>query len=118
MAATPRSVIQCEPARPTLRPNRPARIAPASGASTIASSTVFEIANSMPGIIPSALQGIDFGPVYRAPVAEPRDQDRQADRGLGRGPWEDQDPQHHPSRVTPLPPEPPPTDPHREHQHP
>src|SRR3546814_18564878 len=63
LAATPRIVIQCEPARPTWRPNRPARIAPASGASTIASSTVFEIANSMPGIIPSALQGIHFGHV-------------------------------------------------------
>src|SRR3546814_1280946 len=77
MAATPRIGSQGEPARPTWRPNRPARIAPASGASTIASSTVFEIANSMPGIIPSALQGIDFGHVDRAPVAEQRDQDRQ-----------------------------------------
>src|SRR3546814_11760681 len=95
-------VIQCEPARPTWRPNRPARIAPASGASTIASSTVFEIANSMPGIIPSALQGIDFGHVDRAPVAEQRDQDREADRRLGRRPGEDEEHEPLPGRLPGL----------------
>src|SRR3546814_11626768 len=97
-------VIQCEPARPTWRPNRPARIAPASGARTIASSTVFEIANSMPGIIPSALQGIDFVHVDRAPVAEQRDQDRAADPGLLLSPGEADAPEHLPGPVLPPPP--------------
>src|SRR3546814_1259320 len=56
----------------------------------------------MPGIIPSALQGIDFGHVDRAPVAEQRDQDRQADRGLGRGHGEDEEHEHLPGRVSRL----------------
>src|SRR3546814_7983838 len=99
LAATPRIVIQCEPARPTWRPNRPARIAPASGARTIASSTVFEIANSMPVIIPSALQGLHFGHVARAPVADQRYHERQADRGRGRAHGEDEAHEHLLGRV-------------------
>src|SRR5690606_8182512 len=83
-------VTDCAPTRPTWRPNRPAMMAPNSGASTIASSTVLEITISMPGI-PSALQRVEFGDVDGAPVAEQRDQDRQADRGLGRGHGEDEE---------------------------
>src|SRR5690606_10153541 len=78
------------PTRPTWRPNRPATIAPNSGASTIAISIALEITISMPGI-PSALQRVDFGDVDRPPVAEQRDQDRQADRGLGRGHGKDEE---------------------------
>ena len=39
-AATPSMVIQCAPARPTWRPNRPATMAPNSGASTITRTAV------------------------------------------------------------------------------
>src|SRR5690606_28015932 len=86
-------VAVCAPTRPTWRPNRPATIAPNSGASTIATRTAFEITISMPGI-PSALQRVDVGDVDRAPVAEQRDQDREADRGLGRGHGEDEEHEH------------------------
>src|SRR4249919_551262 len=86
-------VTLCAPARPILRPNRPARIAPSNGASTIASSTDFEIICSTPGIA-SALQRVDVGDVDRAPVAEQGDQDRQADRGLGRGNGQDEEHEH------------------------
>src|SRR5690606_506610 len=83
-------VTDCAPTRPTWRPKRPATMAPSSGASTIASSSDLERTISMPGI-PSALQRVEFGDVDRAPVAEQRDQDRQADRGLGRGHGEDEE---------------------------
>src|SRR4249919_1483468 len=91
-------VTVCAPTRPILRPNRPARIAPSSGASTIASNTDFEItmlllSMSTPGIA-SALQRVDVGDVDRAPVAEQGDQDRQADRGLGRGDSQDEEHEH------------------------
>ena len=49
-AATPRIVTVCAPARPTWRPKKPATIAPSSGASTMTSSIVLEMATSIPGI--------------------------------------------------------------------
>src|SRR5690606_38534551 len=86
-------VTDCAPTRPTWRPNRPATMAPNSGARTIASSTLLERTISMPGI-PSALQRVEFGDVDGAPVAEQGDQDRKADRGLGRGHGEDEEHEH------------------------
>src|SRR5688500_2533258 len=86
-------VTLCAPARPIRRPNRPARIAPSSGASTITSRTDLEIMCSTPGIR-SALQRIDFGDIDRAPVAEQPDQDRQADRSFGRGHGQDEKHEH------------------------
>src|SRR5690606_21038895 len=93
LSATDRIVTQWAPARPTTLRNRPATIAPASGASAITSRTVLEIKCSTPGM-PSALQRIDAGHVDRAPVAEQGDQDRQADRGLGRGHGQDEEHEH------------------------
>src|SRR5687768_6112124 len=94
-------VTVCDPTRPMRRPNRPARTAPASGASTTQSRTDFEIANSTPGI-GSALQRIDLGDVDRSPVAEHRDQDRQADRGLGGGHREDEEHEDLPGGIAQL----------------
>src|SRR3970282_143193 len=90
LVATPRMVTLCAPTRPTLLPNRPAMIAPSSGASTMASSRDLDIASSTPGI-GSALQRVDFGDVDRAPVAEQRDRDRQPDRRFRGGHREDEE---------------------------
>src|SRR5699024_7746943 len=90
---TPRMVAVCAPARPIQRPARPASSEPANGASTMASSTDLESVNSMPGI-GSTLHRVDFGDVDRAPVAEKRDQDRQADGGLGGGDGQDEEHEH------------------------
>src|SRR5690606_25242632 len=102
LTATPRMVAVCAPARPIHRPAKPASIAPASGASTIASNTDLESVNSMPGI-GSTLQHVDFGDVDRAPVAEKRDQDRQADGGLCSGDGQDEEHEHLAGGVTELP---------------
>src|SRR5690606_13321593 len=48
LSATPRMVTVCAPARPTWRPKKPATIAPSSGASTMISRWVVEIAMSGP----------------------------------------------------------------------
>src|SRR5690606_27386307 len=82
-------VTVCAPARPTWRPNSPAMMAPSSGASTMISRWVVESSiDRLP------LEQIDVGDVDRAPVAEQRDQDRQADRGLGRGHRQDEEHEH------------------------
>src|SRR5690554_1198342 len=99
---TPRMVAVCAPARPIQRPANPASIAPASGASTMASNTDLESVNSMPGI-GSTLHHVDFGDVDRAPVAEKRDHDRQADGGLCSGDGQDEEHEHLARRITELP---------------
>src|SRR5690242_4519175 len=93
LSATPAMVTVCAPTRPILRPNRPARIAPSSGASTTASRTDLDSVNSTTGIA-SALQGIDLGDVDRAPGAEQRDEDGETDRGLGRSHRQDEEHEH------------------------
>src|SRR3546814_19101147 len=102
LAATPRMVTTCAPARPILRPNRPAMIAPSSGASTMASSRDFEITMLLSSMstpcIGSALHRLDFGDVDRAPVTDQRDEDRQADRAFGPGPGQEEEQQHPPGR--------------------
>src|SRR5690606_1168786 len=99
LTPTPRMVAVCAPARPIHRPAKPASNAPASGASTMASNTDLESVNSMPGI-GSTLHHVDFGDVDRAPVAEKRDHDRQADGGLCSGAGPDEEPEHLAGRVT------------------
>src|SRR6476659_9406887 len=98
LTATPPMVAVCAPTRPTTLRNRPAMIAPSSGASTMASSTDFEIICSTPGI-GSALQRVEVGDVDRAPVAEQGDQDREADRGLRGGDREDEEHEHLAGRI-------------------
>src|SRR3546814_1954710 len=106
LAATPRMVTTCAPARPILRPNRPAMISPSSGASTMASSRDFEITMLLSSMstpcIGSALHRIDFGDVDRAPVTEQRDEDRQADRDFGRGHGQDEEHEHLAGRIAEL----------------
>src|SRR6476620_3019838 len=90
LTATPAMVAVCAPTLPTTLRKMPAMIAPSSGASTIASSTDFEIRCSTPGI-GSALQRVEVSDVDRAPVAEQGDQDREADRGLRGGHRQDEE---------------------------
>src|SRR5690606_38009153 len=84
LTATPRMVTQWAPARPTLRPNRPATMAPNSGARAITSRVFI-------WIIASALQRIEFGDVDGPPAAEQGHQDGQADRRLGGGHGQDEE---------------------------
>src|SRR5690606_16151735 len=51
----------------------------------------------------SALHRVDFGDVDRAPVAEQRDEDRQANGSLGRGDGQDEEHEHLAGRVAELP---------------
>src|SRR5690606_19296805 len=97
LTATPRMVTVCAPARPTWRPNRPATIAPSSGASTMSSRCVVESSiDRLP------LEQIDVGDVDRAPVAEQRYQDRQSDRRLGGRNGEDEEHEHLPRGLAEL----------------
>src|SRR5690606_25515307 len=98
LSATPRMVTLCAPARPILRPKKPAMIVPTNGASAMASSADLETTNSIPDI-GSALHQIDFGDVDRAPVAEQRDEDRQADGGFGRSHGQDEEHEHLTGRI-------------------
>src|SRR5690625_1268280 len=90
-------VTVCAPARPTWRPNRPATMAPSSGASTMTSRWVVESSiDRLP------LEQIDVGDVDRAPVAEQRYQDRQSDRRLCGRNGEDEEHENLPRRLAEL----------------
>src|SRR5690606_39072575 len=87
------------PLRPTWRPNRPAMMLPNSGASTTAINRLLERVISICG---SALQRIDFADIDGAAGTEQGHQDRQADRGLGRGHGHDEEHEQLPGGIAQL----------------
>jgi hypothetical protein len=67
-------------------------MAPSSGASAIVSSSGRQCPCARAQ--PFSRLRVEFGDVDRAPVAEQHHQDRQADRGLGRGHGQDEEHEH------------------------
>src|SRR6185369_2955476 len=90
--STPRIATLCAPRRPTVLPNRPAMIAPTSGASATHSSVDWEMLEAASDM--SALERVELVDVDRRAVAEQHHEDRQADRRLGRGDGEDEEDEH------------------------
>src|SRR5678815_3753147 len=91
---TPRMVTVCAPARPICLPNRPATIAPTSGA---IGTTVRSAGERVVAI--SALQRVELVDGDRRARSEQHDQDRQTDSRLGRGDSEDEEHEHLPGHV-------------------
>src|SRR5436309_8096168 len=87
--STPRIVTVCAPARPICLPNRPATIAPTSGAigTTVRSAGESVVAMSAR----SALERVELVDGDRRARSEQHDQDRQADRRFGGGDGEDEE---------------------------
>src|SRR5215469_5941013 len=84
----------CAPARPMRRPPRPATTDASSGSSGIRSSTV-----GLSGCTSSALQRVDVLDLDGAALAEQHHENREADRGLGRGNRENEEHEYLPVQV-------------------
>src|SRR5262245_48806609 len=83
---TPTIVTLCAPARPIARPNRPATMAPASGASgTIRYRSCMRVIAALP------LELVQVVHVDRPQVAEQHHQAREPDRRLGRRHGQDEE---------------------------
>src|SRR5206468_9167334 len=95
--STPRIVTMCEPRRPTVLPNRPAMMDPASGASGTHSSVDWDSVDA--SAMSSALERVELVDVDRRAVAEQHHQDREADRRLGRGHSQDEEHENLPGHV-------------------
>src|SRR6478672_3350671 len=91
---TPRIVTVCAPARPICLPNRPATIAPMSGAT---GTTVSSAGERVVAI--SAFERVELVDGDRRARSEQHDQDRQPDRRFGRGDSEDEEDEHLTSHV-------------------
>src|SRR6185312_10877506 len=89
--ATERIVTQCENARPSFQPRKPARMDPTSGAKAATQERVIRSMLFLVSPRALALEAPEVVDVDGAQVPEERDQDREPDRGLGGGDREDEE---------------------------